>query len=96
MESKEVHDVSHRTRYVFKKHPFVSFLNNPIDAFSKVLDNVLHVKNIHSYIHWKIESIGDFEIHMGLEKMCNNDLTLKSAYASLNRSLIIMNGPKLF
>ena len=77
MESQEVHDVSDRTRYVFKKNPFVSLLDDPIGAFSKVSDNVLHVEDIHSYIHCKIRSIGDSKIHRELEKMCNNDLTAK-------------------
>ena len=82
MKSQEVHDVSDRTRYIFKKHPFVSLLNDLIGAFIKVSDNVLHVEDIHSYIHCKIRSIGDSKIHRELEKMCNNDLTLKLEYAS--------------
>ena len=85
MESQEVHDVSDRTRYVFKKHPFVSLLDDLMGKFSKVPDNVSHVEDICSYIHYKIESISDFEIHRELEKMCNNDLNLKPEYASLDK-----------
>ena len=84
MASQEVHDISDKTKYLFKKHPFVSLLNNLIGAFSKVPDNVLNVEDMCSCIHYKIESIGDFEIHRELEKMCNNDLTLKPEYASLD------------
>ena len=84
MASQEVYDVSERTRYTFKKHMFFSFLSDPIRAFSKVLKNVLHVEDIHSYIHCKIESIGDAKIHRELEKIYNNNLTLKSKYMSLN------------
>ena len=62
MASQEVYDVSDRNRYTFKKHLFVSFLDDPIGAFSKVLETILHVEDIHSYIHCKIESIGDVEI----------------------------------
>ena len=84
MDSQEVYDVSDKTRYTFKKHPFVSFLDDSIGAFSKVLENVLHVEDIHSYIHWKIKSIRDVEIHKEIEKMCNKDLTLKPKYMRLN------------
>lgn len=79
-----MYDLSEKTRYTFKKHPFVSFLDDPLGAFSKVLKNVLHVEDIRSYIHCKIESIGYVEIHKELEWMCKNDLTLKLEYTNLN------------
>ena len=84
MTSQEVYDVSDKNRYTFKRHPFISFLDDTIGAFSKVPKNVLHVEDIRSYIHCKFESIGDAKIHKELEKMCNNILTLKREYASLN------------
>ena len=59
MARQEVYNVSNRPRYNFKKHSFVSFLEDPIGAFSQVLENVLHFKDIRRYIHYKIESIGD-------------------------------------
>ena len=83
MERQEVYNVSSRPRYNFKRHPFISFLDDPIGAFLQVLKNVLHVEDIRSYIHCKIESIGDYEIHKELEKMCNNDLSLKSKHKFL-------------
>ena len=76
-------DISDRPRYTFKKHPFFSLLDDPIGAFLQVLKNVLHVEDIRSYIHCKIESIGDTEIHKELEKMCNNDLSRKPENAYL-------------
>ena len=76
-------DISDRPRYTFKKHPFVSLLDDYIGAFLQVPKNVLHVKDIRSYIHYKIERIGDVEIHIELEKMSNNDLSLKLKYANL-------------
>ena len=83
MASQRVYDVSDKARYEFKKHPFVSLLDDPVGAFSQVLKNVLHVEDIRSYIHWKIERIGDEEIQKDLRKMCNNDLSLKSEYAHI-------------
>ena len=41
------------------------------------------MEDIISYIHFKIESIGDSEIHKELEKMCNNDLSLKPKHRFL-------------
>ena len=41
------------------------------------------MEDIRGYIHYKIESIGDFEIQKDLEKMCNNDLSLKSEHRYL-------------
>ena len=73
METQEVFDISDRPRYNFKKHPFISLLDDPIGTFLQVLENFLHVKDIRSYIYCKIESIGDTKIHKELERMCNND-----------------------
>ena len=80
METQEVFDIYNRPRYTFKK--LVSLLD-PVGAFLQVLKNVLHVEDIRSYIHCKIESIGDAKIHKELEKICNNDLSLKLEYANL-------------
>ena len=85
MAREEVFNVSNKPRYNFKKHPFVSLLDDPIGAFSQVLENVLHVEDIRGYIHCKIESIGDTEIHKELEKMCRNDLSLKPKYRYLEQ-----------
>ena len=64
-------------------------LDDLIGAFSKVPENVLHVEDIHSYIHYKIESIGDAKIHKELENMCNNDLSLKPKYANLEEHNLV-------
>ena len=78
--TQEVFDISDRPRYTFKKHLFISLLDDPIGSFLQVPTNVLHVKDIRSYIHYKIERIGDTKIHKELDKMCNNDLSLKLEY----------------
>ena len=89
MAREEVFNVSNRPRYNFKKHPFVSLLDDPIGAFFQVLKNVLHVKDIRGYIHYKIESIGDTKIHKEFEKMCNNDLSLKLEHAYLEQPNLV-------
>ena len=83
MATQEVFDISDRPRYTFKKNPFVSLLDKPTGAYSQVPKNVLHFEDIRGYIHYKMKSIGDIEIHKELEKMCNNDLPLKLEYACL-------------
>ena len=85
METQGVFDINDRPRYDFKKHPFISLLDDPIGAFLQVPKNVLHVEDIRSYIHCKIENIGDIEIHKELERMCNNELSLKPEYAYLEQ-----------
>ena len=60
-------------------------LDEPIVAFLQVPENVLHDKDIRGYIHYKIERIGDTKIHKELEKMCNNDLSLKLEHAYLEQ-----------
>ena len=64
-----MHDVCDKPRYEFKKHPFISVLDDPIGTFSQVLENVLHVEDIRNYIHFKIESISDEKIHKDLGVM---------------------------
>ena len=51
----------------------------------QVPKNILHVEDIRSYIHCKIESIGYTEIHKELERIYNNDLSLKPKYAYLEQ-----------
>lgn len=51
----------------------------------QVPENVLHVEDKRGYIHCKIESIGDLEIHKKLEKMCINDLPLKLEHRYLEQ-----------
>ena len=58
-------------------------MDDPLGAFLQVPENVLHVEDIRSYIHCKIKSIGDDEIHRDLGTMYNNELSLKSEYVHL-------------
>lgn len=51
MARQEVFNVRNRPKYNFKKHQFVSFLDDPIGAFSQVPENVLHIEDIRGYIH---------------------------------------------
>lgn len=82
-------DISDRPRYKFKKHPFVSLIDDPLGEFSQILQNVLHIEDVRSYIHCKFKSVGDEYIHKDLGFMCNGYLTLKSEYAYLNKLNLI-------
>lgn len=84
MVGQLVCDVSDRPRYKFKKHLFVSLIDDLLGVFSQIPQNVLHVEDIKRYIHYKFGIIGDEYIHNNLGFMCNSDLTLKSKYACLN------------
>ena len=89
MENPILCDVSERPRYKFKKHPFVSLIDDPLGAFSEILPNMLHVEDVRSYIHYKFESISDGDIHKDLNIMCNGDLTLKQDFVNLNEMNLI-------
>lgn len=77
MKNPIVCDVSERPRYMFKKHPFISQVDDPLGAFSRVLENVLHIEDIRSYIHCKFECIGDSDIYKDLDLVFRGDLSLK-------------------
>ena len=89
MVNQGVCSISDRPRYKFKSYPFISLVDDLVRAFLHIQDNVLHVEDIHGYIHCKMERIGDVDIHKDLEKICNNDLTLKPEYARLERLNLI-------
>ena len=78
-------------RYNFKIHLYVSLLDDPLKPFLQVLENVLNVEDIRGYIHCKIESIGDSDIHKDLEKICRNDLSLKPEFAYLEQLNLVKN-----
>ena len=84
MASQNVYYVSDVPWYVFTKHLFVSLLDDLLGTFLQLPKNVLHVKDIRSYIHCKIESIDDEEIHKDLGTICNNYLNFKFEYAHLS------------
>ena len=85
MEKQEVFSVNDQPRYNFKSYPYISLLDDPLGTFSQVLKNVLHIEDIRGYINYKIESIGDSNIHRDLENICKNDLSLKPKFANLER-----------
>ena len=50
-----------------RSNPFISQRDDPLGAFSQVLESVLNVEDIRSYIHCKFENIGDNDIHKDLD-----------------------------
>ena len=89
MGSQEVYDVNKRPRYIFMKNSFISLLDDPLGAFLWVPKNVLHVEDIKSYIHCKIESIGDAKIHKDLEMICSNDSSLIPKYTNQSELILV-------
>ena len=83
MARQELFSINDQPRYNFKSYPYISLLDDPLGMFRKVLENMLHVEDKTGYIHCKIESISDFDIHRDLEKICINDLSLKPEFAYL-------------
>lgn len=83
MKNPIVCDVSKRSRYKSKKHPYVSMEDDPLGAFSQVSKTVLHVEDISLYIHCMFGSIGDNDIHKDLDLVCNGNLSLKQGFAHL-------------
>ena len=89
MMNPTIYNVSERPRYVFKKPPFISQVDDPLGAFLQVLENFLHVEDIRLYIHCKFERIGDNDIHKDLELVCWGDFSLKQEFMHLKELNIV-------
>lgn len=89
MENPTIYDVSERPRYKFKKYHYVSMEYDPLEAFSKVSHNVLHVEDVRAYIYYKFQNIRNNEIHKDLDPVCNGDISLKKEFSYLNDLNII-------
>ena len=70
MDNLTIINVSKRLRYVFKKHMFTSQFDDPLGVFLQVPENILHIEDIRSHIHYKFESIGYNDIHKELDLVC--------------------------
>lgn len=46
MASQKIFDVIEILRYKFKKHPFVSLVDDPLGTFSQIPQNVLHTEDV--------------------------------------------------
>lgn len=55
-------EVKDMTRLIFKIHLYKSMMDDPVGAFSSIPHGVLHVDDVHTYIHCKIEEIGTKDI----------------------------------
>ena len=74
MARQEVFSVNDRPKYNFKSYPYISLLDNPLGTFLQVPKKLFHVEDISGYIHCKIESTSNSNIHRDLEKIYRNDL----------------------
>ena len=70
------------------KHPFVSLGGDPMGAFLQTLDRVLYVEDIHAFIHYKYELIGDNDIYKDMDEVYNNNKTFKQGYEHIGQLTI--------
>lgn len=70
MDTPHLVDVTDRPHPEFKRHPFKSEQTNPTGALSGVPYGVLHVEDIRSFYHCKIEDLGVATIFYQYIKHC--------------------------
>lgn len=73
MDAPHLVDVTVRLHPEFKRHPFKSIETDPTGALCGVPYGVLHVEDIISYIHYKLEDFRIFAIFDQYRVMCNKD-----------------------
>lgn len=89
MATLVVFDVTKRKRYVFKKHPFKSMLDDLEGAFSRTLMGVMHIDDIRAYIYCKKEPIGLDRIRSHIETMMNPNMSFKDEFTHFTNHPII-------
>lgn len=73
-------DITEMTRSKFKRHPLKSMENDPAGALSSVSYGVLHVEDVRSYIHYKLEGLGMIAIFNQFWTLCDKQGVLKDPY----------------
>lgn len=89
MATLVIFDVAERKRYVFKKHPFKSTLDDLEGAFSRTPMGIMHVEDIHAYVYCKKEPVGLDKIRSHLESMMNFDKKFMDEFTHLENHPII-------
>lgn len=80
MDTPYLVDVTVRPHPEFKRHPFKSIETDPVRAPSGVPYGVLHVEDVRSYIHYKLEDLGIFAIFDQYRLLCDKNGVLKEQY----------------
>lgn len=63
---------------VFKQWPHIVKVNDSVDAFSRVPEGFLYVKDVRAYIHYTLENLGSFEIkNIYIGTLVNQDGSMK-------------------
>lgn len=89
MATPIVFDIAEKKRYVFKRHPFKSTLDDLKGAFSCTPMDVMHVEDICAYIYCKKDPIGLDRIRAHLETMMKLDKTFLDEYVQFENHPII-------
>lgn len=55
-------DIKDRPCLIFKKCPQIAKVDDSVDTFSRVRDEVLYVEDVCAYIHCTLEDLGSAEI----------------------------------
>ena len=62
MDPSLVHDILEKLRHKFKKNPIALLEDDLVGTFSQILGGVLITKDIMTYIHQILETIGELDI----------------------------------
>lgn len=80
MDTPHIIDVSIRPQLEFKRHPQKLIETDPVEALSSVPYDVLHIEDITSYIHCKLEDLGTLAIYNQYWKLCDKQGLLKDQF----------------
>lgn len=80
MDTPHFVDVTERPQLEFRRHPHKSIETDPAGALSSVPYGVLHVEDIRSYIHCKLEDLGTFAIFDQYRTLCDKQGVIKDQF----------------
>lgn len=80
MDTPHIVDFTVRARPKFKRHPHKSTETDPVGTLSSVPYGVLHMEDVRSYIHCKLEDLGIFAIFDQDRLMCDKEGILKEQF----------------
>lgn len=83
MDTLHLVDVTDRPWPEFKRHPFKSEETDPVSALSSVPYGVLHVEDVRSFYHCKLEDMGVSFIYDQYRWLCDNKGILKEQFKSV-------------
>lgn len=71
-------DIKDYPHPIFKQCPQIAKVNDSVGTFSRVLEGVMYVEDVHAYIHYTLDDLGSAEIkNMYIITFLNQDGSMK-------------------